>query len=145
MAFSIPGALLYLLSLLLTFWIPVAVLLFSFHILVAESRRRHPHNGIANATKLLLLICGALWLFLFAEYHSKIRITLFDLAAPLFSLVALFTIPFLLPLSLYTETNRSHPRKLSLLSGTFFLLAAISMVPGAYLLWYYAARIVSGH
>lgn len=145
MAFSIHGTLLYSLGLLLAFWIPAVVLLFSSYLLVTESRRRQLHNRISNTTKSLLLVCAVLWFFLFAEYHITHRIALFDLGAPLFSLIAFFVIPFLLPVSLSTEIKRSHPRKPYLLSGAFFLLAAISMIPGIYLVWYYTSAIVFHH
>ena len=94
-----------------------------------------------KSTKALWAVCCGLWVFTFGEHYSAGAIPIFDYGAPLVMLATVICVPVLLPMSLYFEMKSQAGKPPYSLVSAIFLLGLISIAPGLYAVWFYAAML----
>lgn len=121
--------------------LPLAIVLLALLAARCASRQHRPVGGMPASTRWLLLLCAGVWVMVLGEHLTHGRVAAFDTGAPLAMLVGLLTVPWLLPLCLLQEVRHRAPwLRLSLLC----LSGMMALLPGALMLWFYAAGSFQG-
>jgi len=144
MSYSAYDTLLFLLGLLLETGLPFIILLSAFIPMVVEIRNRQQGDKLAKSSRFLVIACSILWIFLYAEHYSHGSVSVFDVGAPLVTLISALLLPVLVPVSIRIEAKAVHSCRSYYLVASLSALGAISIVPGIHMAWYYYAAIVSG-
>ena len=132
-------ALLSILDLLLSSGIPLLLVIFSASLLWRNILR-----NAMDAQSIALLVCGVvlsalLWICLYGKHYTDGTIRVFDVGAPIFSVVALMVLPILGLIYLSSRLLKGHPPLYGLEIISTYALFLVSLIPGIYLVVFYSS------
>ena len=131
----------WLLQALLITGLPFLVALI-FLLFFVKGYSRERDSRLTDLIFLLgVVLAIALWICLYGEHYTHGAVLLFDVGAPLLSLSALIVFPTIVISHALSAGKPARNKHASILKVSAYILFLLSIGPGIYMVWFYAAAL----